>query len=280
VELAAVRERREHLGAVAAAERDRARILGGGPAVGLLEPIAQPATHELLLRARAAREHAVHDADQHALVIAQRRRVARRAVDQAGEREAAPLVGAREAERPGVLGVHAQEPRDLAGVGGAVAERLVRRQHREVLVGRGAHEVGDPRQLVGRQLAVGVDRHPRDVQAIGDERELDQHRQAGLVIGVEPVAQLGERLAAHRLAQAAVDGLGQPGQPHRELVAIDDGELLGHRVGSRSTKWKLAPSVRVSDASTSAGSIADTRSARASTSCCARWAATRRCLKS
>ena len=218
VDLRAVRDRREHLGPVGAAERDVARV--GAGRRRRLEHVAQPAPRVALELAGPAGEHVVHDPHQHALEVAQRRRVVGVALDVADQRQAAPRIGARVAERALVALVQHQEPLGLLGGGRALVERLVARQHREVL-GRGdLHQVRHPRDLVGLDLAVELDRHVGHAQAVVEQRELREHRHRGRR-AARPRAEQRERLGAHRVAQAAIDRLGHPRQPRGELGAIE-----------------------------------------------------------
>ena len=77
--------------------------------------------------------------------------------------------------------MHDEEALDLLGRRRAVVERLVVRQHREVLRRGDRDERGDPRELLRLDLAVGLDREVRDAQAVVEQRELREDRQADAV---------------------------------------------------------------------------------------------------
>ena len=120
----AVRDRREHLGTIATAERHRAGIRSGLRR-RLLEQVAEPSPRRTLDLGRPPGKHHVHDARQHPLVLLERGGIARCALDQTCQREAAPLLRALKSEWPWVLAVRGEESHHLLGTRGFVAEGLI-----------------------------------------------------------------------------------------------------------------------------------------------------------
>ena len=154
-------------------------------------------------------------------MIASRRRDVRVVLDETRELEAAPRrTGV--AERAGVAPVMAQERRDAVSIVEAVAERLVARQHGEVLRGGDAREIGQAVEggVVGLAIV-----EVRDAQRVVEERELGEDREADAAL--DAGAQLRGRRGARGLAEVAIDGLRDVRQPRGELGRIDGDQRHG-----------------------------------------------------
>src|ERR1051325_934998 len=187
VEVRAVRDRGEHLWSVAATERDRTRIDAGRRA-RLLKQIAQFSARRALDLGCPTGKDRLHDAHQHALVLLQRSRIPRGPLDDTCQDQATPFLRSAQSERSGIVTMRGAETQDALPPIDTVLERLVPGQRQEILRCCDLEQRSCALDLSSFDLAIGMDRETRHVEAIAEERELDQHREAELVGIIESFA--------------------------------------------------------------------------------------------